>query len=150
MSGLKAISLWQPWASLWLTDKKPHDTRHWQTPHRGWLAVHAAKKFVKDVDGDLDEILTSEFGNHWGQDLPTGAIIGAVDLISCLRMSMTKPEHEDDEICGNWSPERFAWKAGPTVKLADPIPYRGQQGMWTIPAAEIQSLIDQIAREYPE
>jgi activating signal cointegrator 1 len=76
MGALKAISMWQPWGSLWLSPNKPHETRHGQTRHRGRLLVHAAKKLVKDVDAEL--AVENEFGRRWQMDLPTGAIIGMV------------------------------------------------------------------------
>src|SRR6266851_1649200 len=47
---MKGISLWQPWASLWCSRRKVHETRHWRCRHRGWLLVHAAKRFEKDFD----------------------------------------------------------------------------------------------------
>jgi activating signal cointegrator 1 len=47
---MKAISLWQPWASLWFTDSKIHETRHWSTRHRGPLYVHAAKRPIRESD----------------------------------------------------------------------------------------------------
>jgi activating signal cointegrator 1 len=131
---MKAISLWQPWASLWLTDAKIHETRHWGTSHRGRLAVHAAKRKIDAMDGDpVDEICNSMFGNHWGQDLPFGAIIGVVNLTDCRQMKFTAPEHQDDMECGNWDDERFAWRRGEIIKLPNPIPYRGQQGIFTVP-----------------
>jgi len=132
---MKAISLWQPWASLWLTDRKVHETRHWSTPHRGWLAVHATKHFEKDFStwAAMQDILDDEFGGHWAMDLPTSAIIGAVDLIACEQMPAAKPAHADDFQCGNWEAGRFAWRRAAIVKLNQPIPYRGRQSMFTLP-----------------
>jgi hypothetical protein len=40
---IKAISLWQPWASLMALGLKRHETRHWPTAYRGPIAIHAAK-----------------------------------------------------------------------------------------------------------
>ena len=78
---MRALSLWQPWASLWLTPRKVHETRHWSTLHRGWLLVHAAKRKIdRDIDPALNEILIDEFGPHWGLDLPLGALIGRVQV----------------------------------------------------------------------
>ncbi len=131
---MKAISLWQPWASLWLSDRKVHETRHWATRHRGWLVVHAAKKIDFDACRDLGVD---------PQDLPTGAIIGAVDLISCIRMAETAPEHQDDMECGNWSDERYAWRRGAFIKLPTPIPCRGFQMIFNVPFTE--ELVREIA-----
>lgn len=132
---MKALSLWQPWASLWLTDRKPTETRHWYTSHRGWLAVHAAKTFDRDFEtGEpMGDILDSEFGHHWGLDLPTGAIIGAVYLTNCMQMKYMKPAHDDDLVCGNWSDERYAWRRAAIVTLNTPIPFRGRQRVFNIP-----------------
>jgi len=147
---MKAISLWQPWASLWLTERKKHETRHWQTAHRGWLVVHAAKKFPKNLDDELIEVLEDEFGGHWGIDLPTGAILGAVHLDRIVSTNTGVPAHEDDQACGNWAPDRFGWFASCAVRLAEPIAYRGMQGLFDVPDTAIAPLLDQIRREYPD
>ena len=41
---MKALSLWQPWASLIAAGVKRFETRHWETRHRGPIAIHAAKR----------------------------------------------------------------------------------------------------------
>jgi hypothetical protein len=49
---MKAISLWQPWASLLFTTPraKLHETRHWPTSYRGLLYIHAAKRPMRARD----------------------------------------------------------------------------------------------------
>ncbi len=143
---MKAISLWQPWASLWMSPSKIHETRHWATPHRGPLLVHAAKKFVKDVDEQLDDILTGEFGGHWGMELPTGALLGYVyidavlptnvvyDGRACRDPASLSEDEAIDVACGDFSEGRFAWHRTPIVRLfAEPIPYRGRQSIFDVP-----------------
>jgi hypothetical protein len=139
---LKAISLWQPWASLWLSPNKLHETRHWATTYRGALLVHAAKKFVKDVDPELEDILDSEFGHHW--DLPTGALIGIVNLVAIVPVHTLPPEHadSDDYQCGDFSEGRFAWRRGTYRRFPEPIPYRGQQALFDVPYAVVAQQID--------
>ena len=44
---MRAISLWQPWASVVALGSKRIETRHWSTGHRGPLAIHAAKRRVR-------------------------------------------------------------------------------------------------------
>jgi hypothetical protein len=41
---MKAVSLWQPFASLIYTGAKKIETRSWPTNYRGPLAIHAARK----------------------------------------------------------------------------------------------------------
>ena len=134
----KAISLWQPWASLWVSDRKIHETRHWPTSYRGWLLVHAAKRFEKDFpyESPLHAILDSEFGNHWGIDLPTGALIGMVRLVGCVPIESLPPDHAgtDDFVCGDFSAGRFAWRRTDYEVFARPIPYRGAQGFFNVPS----------------
>lgn len=137
---IKAISLWQPWASLWLSPNKLHETRHWKTPHRGKLLVHATKQMVFDVGVDLEDILLSEYGGHWGMDLPRGAIIGMVDLIDCvpaqglhLQLDRMTDEGWADCVCGDFADGRFGWRRGTYWKFREPIPYRGRQSIFSVP-----------------
>lgn len=67
-----------------LSPNEPHGTRQWQTRQRGRLLVHAAKKLVKDVDAELAVVVENEVGSRWQMALPTGAIIGMVDLIDVI------------------------------------------------------------------
>ena len=41
---MKALTLWQPWASLVALGHKRIETRCWSTKYRGDLAIHAAAK----------------------------------------------------------------------------------------------------------
>jgi activating signal cointegrator 1 len=135
---MKAISLWQPWASLWLTDAKLHETRHWATSYRGPLLVHAAKRRIDDLSGDrLDEICDGIWGHHWGLELPRGALIGVVRLVACFSTDTMPIGHQstDDYECGDFSAGRYAWQRSATDvrTFAEPIPYRGQQGFFDVP-----------------
>lgn len=132
---MKAISLWQPWASLWVSGRKIHETRHWSTNHRGWLLVHAAKRFEKTVGEHLEDILIDEFGGHWSIDLPTGALIGAIKLDDCIPSERIYPNGSllDDYWCGDFSKGRFGWFATECKVFASPIPYKGMQGMFSVP-----------------
>lgn len=131
---MKAIGLWQPWASLWLSPRKRHETRDWATSYRGQLAVHACKRFEKDVDDGLRAILEDEFGFYWAMDLPVGAIIGVVDLVSCIQMGITHPADDDDRKCGNWSNERYAWARDNDYTVFEtPIQFIGRQGLFNVP-----------------
>ena len=41
---MKALTLWQPWASLIAVGAKTIETRSWSTAYRGPLLIHAAKR----------------------------------------------------------------------------------------------------------
>jgi hypothetical protein len=139
---MKAWSLWQPWASLWLSPCKIHETRSWPLKHRGPLFVHATKHIeFESLTEELENILDSEFGGHWGMDLPRGALIGMVEIIDCVPVTEVRDASQDDVICGDWTPGRFAIRRSPTfVKFGRPIPCRGRQrNTFDVP--------DEIARE---
>lgn len=41
---MKALTLWQPWASLVALGEKKIETRTWSTTYRGTLAIHASNQ----------------------------------------------------------------------------------------------------------
>lgn len=138
---MRAISLWQPWASLWLSPRKIHETRHWPLKIHSaatgvWLAVHAAKKVVGEIDDVLRQITVAEFGPNWNADLPRGAIIGRALVTACvdtgeLRLGSAMP-FGDDLACGNFDYGRYAWRRSIYSRLITPLPYRGQQGLFSV------------------
>lgn len=136
---MRAISLWQPWATLWLLsdpDEKLFETRHWYTGYRGPLLVHASKKLDSENRGFIHssgfEAVLERHGLTLG-DLSFGAIIGRVELVSCRRMDSMPPPSYGEEMWGNWTPERFAWERGPNPRFIDQIRYKGQQGFFEVP-----------------
>jgi hypothetical protein len=135
---VKAISLWQPWASLWLSPRKIHETRHWSisVPKNGvWMAVHAAKRPEKRLDPQLLSIVRADFGDDWFDKLPRGAVIGRVWLTGCVRINdaLRTSTTIDDLVCGNFATGRFGWKRSTFEALKEPVPYRGLQGMFSVP-----------------
>jgi len=141
---MKALSLWQPWASLWVSGRKIHETRHWPltVPQGGfWLAVHAAKKPPSDIDPELASICRDQFGPIWTAQLPYGAIIGRVHVTRCRRTEdvlygVGASDHfpdSDDYCCGNFGPGRFAFETDDRRARINPLPYRGLQGLFSIP-----------------
>lgn len=92
---MKAITIWQPWASLLACGAKQFETRSWATSYRGPLAIHAANKPLSQVaplmsnrawQATLD-LLASRYGvctdaDNW-LDLPCGVIIATAELVGC-------------------------------------------------------------------
>lgn len=134
---MKALSLWQPWASLWLSPRKVHETRDWEMKHRGWLLVHAAKRFEKDHPPEMARLLREEFGPEWFKAIPTGALIGMVNVADCFTsedmVSGCQPLTPDDYICGNYDIGRFAFRRTELKLFKQPIPYRGRQKIFNVP-----------------
>jgi hypothetical protein len=147
---MRCVSLWQPWASLWICGAKIHETRHWRIK-RQWpdwkpgdrLVVHAAKRFVKDHDGAFAGILRQHFGEFWYRDLPTGALIGTIAVTACdATESIFPPGLMPDDMaprdrvnfeCGDFYPGRFGWEGSDPVLFPAAIPFRGLQGVFNVP-----------------
>lgn len=149
---MRALSLWQPWASLWLTEWKVHETRHWSTNYRGPLLVHAAQRIEREFDGGpLEDICAEAFGSAWRTTLPRGELLGMVRIVDCLPVEMIKREwgmrdhappldHYTDYHCGDWSDGRYGWRRADTPQRFDvPIPWRGQQGFFDVPDSEVRA-----------
>ncbi len=63
---IRALTLWQPWAPLWCSEAKVHETRSYPTMFRASMAVHAG---LRAVPGWLDDELDEPGGLEVGQDL---------------------------------------------------------------------------------
>ena len=132
---MKAISLWQPWASLVVEGFKQYETRSWATNYRGLLAVHATKTYpseAREIMVDLIddyEIVSQRFQ---GATLPTGAVLGIVRLVSCHPMypEFIARQVDMEEAMGDWREGRHAWRLEVVERFAEPIPAKGAQGFW--------------------
>ena len=88
---MKALTLWQPWATLVAIGAKKIETRSWKTNYRGPLAIHAAKRIDKKIlklcfQEPFFDCLT-EAGHKLvayhlfrGRALPHGAIVATCTL----------------------------------------------------------------------
>lgn len=115
---MRALSLWQPWASLIYDERKKIETRHWEMLHRGPLAIHAAMKVDKDA--------CEEFG-YDPLTIPRGAMLCIVDVRRCVRFP-----HElapPDEY-GNFEEGRFGILMTMLTKFPLPVRVKGHQGIW--------------------
>jgi hypothetical protein len=126
---MKALSLWQPWASYIAVGMKQFETRAWETHYRGPLAIHAAARRL--TPGELE--LLEEFPLPYGHGpLPFGAIVATCELVNCTRMTDANiAARSPIELeLGDWYPGRFAWALAKVVALPKPVPARGVPGLW--------------------
>jgi hypothetical protein len=66
---MKAISLWQPWASLIACGAKPYETRNWAPPRDligATIAIHAAKKIDQQAAQMATDLMYGQMDNHGG------------------------------------------------------------------------------------
>src|SRR4051812_37374075 len=111
---MKAISLYQPWASLVVLGIKRLETRRWRTPHSGLLAIHASRSFP-DAGRLLCRqeplrTLLAEAGFDTEYDLPRGVLLGTVQLRRCVRSEEIDLDALGDieRAVGDFSPGRWA------------------------------------------
>jgi activating signal cointegrator 1 len=128
---MMTISLWQPWASACVLGFKAIETRHWRTPYRGELAIHAAKRltaFERDWWAKLHEIHPI-----WPAKPILGAIVGVVELTAIEPTERLIERISDTESrWGNYGPGRFGWMFSNPRALPRPIECRGNQSMWRL------------------
>jgi hypothetical protein len=129
---LKAISLWQPWATAIALGKKQYETRSWGTTYRGRLLICSAKKELDESASYARSLVTKGAFNP--KDFPLGVAICVCDLVDCLKMDsylidrkVTRYERQ----LGDWSIGRYAWKLDRVIPV-EPIPIKGQQGLFTV------------------
>jgi hypothetical protein len=125
---VKALSLWQPWASLVAAGLKQYETRSWATPYRGLLAIHAAKR---PPDGDVSDLLRPVQAGRVAQPLPLGAVVCVVDLVDVVPATEARKTISELEYSvRDYSPGRWAWKLELVHVFEIPVPARGAQGLW--------------------
>lgn len=128
------ISLWQPWALLAAMGAKRYETRSWTTPYRGWLVIHAAKRWTREEQVYAARPTFArhivEAGYQPGR-LPLGAALGVVRLVADHRVEDIRTSlSEEERSYGNYANGRYAWELADARLFPQPIPMPGQQGIW--------------------
>ena len=129
---MRAISLWQPWATAIALGVKRIETRGWETPIRGRIAIHAAKRW---------DLAQRQFASEeWRAGrlpppsaLPFGAIVATVELVDCVRTRDVSDLSDLEREYGDYAYGRFAWILADIKPLAVPIPFKGAQGFFNVP-----------------
>ena len=138
---MKAISLWQPWATAIVCGAKKIETRSWSTKVIGKVAIHAAKKWNDEcasaygylTDREKFCALLPRDDNYDLLPLPFGAIIGTAEIIACSPTETIIDKISPLEMAlGNYSDGRFGWLLKNAVRFKEPIPYKGMQGFFNV------------------
>lgn len=132
---MKAISLWQPWASAIALGHKRIETRHWPTKYLGSIAIHAAKRWTREEREFAIELRESGITVP-AYDYPLGAIVATATLYDCMRTEYAMNEmfiSPTEQQLGNFARGRYAWLLRDIYALPEPIPYKGAQGLFNIP-----------------
>lgn len=136
---MRAISLWQPWASLVVLGEKRIETRGRRAPSTiigQTIAIHAARE-----RSELALIGTSPFREALGRhgigaaNLPLGALVGTVRVDGCVEMTDQWIHEVDDRELrfGHYAPGRFGYLLSQPRALDRPRYCRGHQSVFFVP-----------------
>ena len=125
---MRAITLQQPWAYAIVHLGKDVENRTWRTGYEPiQIAVHAGKSY--DWHG---EDFIARLGLAVPSKMPTGAIVGLITVLGAHK------NHAD--WCSPWAiPDQWHWQLSEPIRV-EPVPCRGAQGLWTVPA-EVEALV---------
>lgn len=148
---MRALTIWQPYASLIVTGIKCVENRTWvpylQTGTR--IAIHAGSK--RDLESwehcvDMRRDLAPK--GRWNpietpwpitfKGCPYSAIVGVATLDEVRRT----PRGDDP-----WWVGPVGWYLRDPLPIDEPIPCKGAQGLWTVPAdveAQIQAALRRV------
>ncbi len=156
---MKALTLWQPYASLIAIGAKPFETRSYPPPAKligQRIAIHAAVKPIQAVWRMLPravrEAIALAFARAGITDplefLPHGAVVCTAVLAGAYECDGPLPDRASvavrrwtsgseprrsiaiDPFGGDYSPGRWAWLLTDVEPLPQPLPAKGKQGWW--------------------
>lgn len=140
---MKAITIWQPYASLLAVEEKKYETRSWATSYRGPIAIHAAKRPVRQImdalaHGTADQrqaaLLMERLCRRIGgvDHLHTGEVVGMARMVRCnaIDEAFISKLTPQELALGDFTPGRYAWEFEEMVFLDHPLPATGKQGLW--------------------
>ena len=149
---MRALTVWQPWATLIAAGAKRHEFRRWKGLPRlagQRIAIHAGIRPVRpgELAGILQRISDGDSfladpateilqGAHPGQ-YPYGAIVATATLEPSIppaevaRLAGREGGNDSDR-AGHFN---WAWPLGGVRAVSPVVEARGAQGFWVLPAA---------------
>lgn len=130
---MRALTIKAVYAELIACDLKDVENRskRWPStlPLPCTIELHAGKKDGREQGHELEDILTPEQLDQLTPKiraaldrsrLTYGAVIGRIEIVGCVQDSSSA-----------WAlPEMYHWIIGEVERYPEPIPYRGQLGLW--------------------
>lgn len=153
-----SLTIKPPWSWAITHSTKRVENRTWQRPFRGTIAIHAGKGW--DEDGQ-DSALVRLSWRDAGHDLRAltpnnsrialGAVVAVADLVDICGKAVAVPAPNFCG-CGPWAARgQYHWRLANVRPLAEPVPCRGFQQLWTLPddveAAVLAQLDEQVSAD---
>lgn len=157
---MKALSLWQPYATLISLGLKAVETRGWRMDYRGPLvicsttgksrgerAVYDWLRMKQHQNSDACRIMRAlaSAGIESLKDLPLGKALCVVEVVDCLPtgMALNAPWlTKDERAFGDYSPGRYAILTVNCKRFVEPFSIRGKQKLFDI---ELPDWIEYVA-----
>lgn len=155
----RALTLWQPWAWLVAAGHKPIENRppgFSFKSFRGDFWIHAGaepndKAFQESWRQAHDlakQIIGADFRFPCHGELSFGAIIGRATITGIIPPHHPLEQRVQGDLCITpvrevvpWHfPEQYGFKVEHAELLAKPVPCRGFQGFWRVPAPVLERL----------
>lgn len=142
---MKAITIKQPWASLIVYGIKDIENRTWPCPKKyigqrvlihasatSWTWHRVINYFTKPIQ---DVFIKFGYNGAWLRGLPTGSIVGSVEIVDCV---VNHPSI--------WAEERvYNWVLANPIIFENPIEnVKGKLSFWNYPG------INEVKIECPE
>jgi hypothetical protein len=151
VTGLYALTVKQPWAHMITRCGKTVENRGWPVP-RGRLdelAIHAGARSGWDDGGEFSPLARNAW-NEWSATLPPmnvaplrrESLFITFSAIVAVAVAVTSHHAGDclagddfqDLLCSPWAARgQFHWRWESLRVLAEPVPCRGFQRLWTVP-----------------
>lgn len=150
----KGFTVKQPYGDLLAIGAKHYEWRSKPTKYRGPVVIHAGKavdemNFIfTTTDWTSDSVFKKREAIQGAIDAfygltphraVYGAIIAYADIVGCYRYEDLNNLSERERLFGYAQPGMWAWEIK-HVNMVEPLPYKGQLGLWNIPYDVVRSL----------
>lgn len=161
---MKALTLWQPWATAIAHLGKDVENRTWSPPRALLgkpLAIHAGQRVDKDSLAELlDQMRLGMIPNRpdllSADRMPKGHVVALAKVSGWLcsheLLPMLDPDRKIHQVgeataakvwTGPWWVGPVGWVFGRVLALPEPVPCKGAQGLWVLP----QDVRDNVVRQ---
>jgi hypothetical protein len=144
---MKVLSIWNPYAILLVNGFKMNETRPFPCPPAivGQRLYIASTKVITPAQRLV--FAQEQFQEYYRQtglpdkleDMPNGCLLGSVLIHSSDIITEEDIEDttEEELLYGDYKPGRYCWRTRDPEVLDEPVPVRGQQGIWNLNAATV-------------
>jgi ASCH domain len=146
----RALTLYQPWAWLVAAGHKPIENRppgFSFKSFRGDFWIHAGRESKESIASGWDaydlcaEILGKEFRLPHARELAFGCIIGRATITGIVPPRLSLLGKPDPAPIVPWHfPNQYGFRVERARLLEKPVPCRGYQGFWRVPADAMAKL----------